>query len=82
MEAANPDAVAYDTPESEMIHSQALENVAAAMEYLRPAYRQVMRLRYMDDLSVAEISEKMAITPSNVKVILMRGRRLLLKGLE
>ena len=41
-----------------------------------------MRLRYMDDLSVAEISEKMAITPSNVKVILMRGRRLLLKGLE
>lgn len=82
MEAANLDAVAYDTPESEMIHSQALENVAAAMEYLRPAYRQVMRLRYMDDLSVAEISEKMGITPSNVKVILMRGRRLLLKGLE
>ena len=75
-------AVAYDTPESEMIHAQTLENVAAAMEYLRPAYRQVMRLRYGEEMSVAEISEKMGITPSNVKVILMRGRRLLLKGLE
>lgn len=74
--------VAYDTPESEMIRVQTLESVEQAMEYLRPAYRRALRLRYVEDLSVAEIAQRMSITPSNVKVLLMRGRRLLLKGLR
>lgn len=77
-----PDAVAYDTPESELIHSQTMENVASAMEYLRPSYRQVLQLRYGEDMTVAEISQRLGISLSNVKVMLMRGRRLLLKGLE
>ena len=74
--------MAYDTPESELIHSQTMENVASAMEYLRPSYRQVLQLRYGQDMTVAEISQRLGISPSNVKVMLMRGRRLLLKGLE
>lgn len=74
--------VAYDTPESELIFSQSLENAMAAMEYLRPAYREVLRLRYAEDLPVADIARRMGLTPSNVKVILMRARRVLLKGLE
>ena len=78
----SPQAVAYDTPESEMIHNQTLERITAAMEYLRPAYRQVLHLKYVEDLSVAEISDRLGMTPSNVKVILMRGRRLLLKGMD
>lgn len=52
------------------------------MEYLRPSYRQVLQLRYGQDMTVAEISQRLGISPSNVKVMLMRGRRLLLKGLE
>ena len=59
-----------------------MENVASAMEYLRPSYRQVLQLRYGQDMTVAEISQRLGISPSNVKVMLMRGRRLLLKGLE
>ena len=49
---------------------------------LRPSYRQVLQLRYGQDMTVAEISQRLGISPSNVKVMLMRGRRLLLKGLE
>lgn len=75
-------SVAYDTPESELIFNQSMEHVIAAMEYLRPSYREALRLRYAEDLPVAEISRRMGITPSNVKVILMRARRVLLKGLE
>lgn len=75
-------AVAYDTPETELINNQAIERFDAALEYLSPRYRQVMRMRYVDDMPVAGISQALGISVSNVKVILMRARRVLMRGME
>ena len=75
-------AVGYDTPETELINNQTIERFAAALEYLSPRYRQVMRMRYVDDMSVAGISQALGISVSNVKVILMRARRVLMRGME
>ena len=75
-------AVAYDNPETELIKNQTIERLAAALEYLSPRYRQVMRMRYVDDMSVAGISQALGISVSNVKVILMRARRVLMRGME
>ncbi|MDD4819226.1 MAG: sigma-70 family RNA polymerase sigma factor [Flavobacteriales bacterium] len=76
------DIISHDTPESMMIDIQSLEHFNTVVEYLNPRYRQIIRLRYMEDMSIEEISEQMGISESHTKVMLMRARRMLQKGLE
>ena len=45
-------------------------------------YRLVIHLYYYEDYSVAEIGRILALTESNVKVRLSRGRQLLKKALQ
>ena len=45
-------------------------------------YRLVIHLYYYEDYSVAEIGRILALTESNVKVRLSRGRQLLKKSLQ
>ncbi len=48
---------------------------------LKPKYRDVIYFRYFDNLSVAEISKKMDISPQKVSDYLKYARQLLLQGL-
>lgn len=74
--------VGDETPESRMIERQSLEQVRQSLERLSPRYREVMRLHYIEELSINEISEKLNISSSNVKVILMRARKMLYRDVE
>lgn len=46
-----------------------------ALKYLKPIERNLISLYYLDDFSVKEIHEITGMTPSNIKVSLMRIRK-------
>ena len=54
----------------------------AAMEQLRPEYREVIKLYYLDDLSVKEIAQILRKNENTVKTQLFRARDALKNVLE
>ena len=76
----NPDYVPIQLRDWREIPSQALERqelreaLARALAALDEKYREVLVLRDVELLSVAETAEILGITPGNVKVRLLRAR--------
>lgn len=70
------------TPESELLLSETQRLIQQAMETLPPKYKSVMILRYMQDLSLQEISEVLDMPVTTVKTRVHRGREFLRKRLE
>ena len=64
----------FDSGESQEIFREVMS--------LPEKYRLVIHLYYYEDYSVAEIGRILALTESNVKVRLSRGRQLLKKSLQ
>jgi RNA polymerase sigma-70 factor (ECF subfamily) len=65
------------SPEDSLITEQ---NLAALLEYikrLKPHYQEVINLRYFQELPYAEIAKKLGEPVNNVKVKLLRAKRLL-----
>ena len=65
------------TPEEEIIDKQRLQLLRAAVTELPEKYRKVIELRYYEDLSYEEISERLGLTLSNVKIQIMRAKQML-----
>lgn len=68
------DSLEFDSGESREIFREVMS--------LPEKYRLVIHLYYYEDYSVAEIGRILALTESNVKVRLSRGRQLLKKSLQ
>jgi RNA polymerase sigma-70 factor (ECF subfamily) len=80
-EAADlPDRAA--TPEAETIGRDSRERIRAAVASLPDLYREVVVLRYFNELSVDEVAAVLSRSSSTVGVQLLRGRQLLRKALE
>jgi RNA polymerase sigma-70 factor (ECF subfamily) len=63
---------------SETVENQEMRaHLAAAVASLAEHYREVLILRDMNDLSIAETSKALNITEANVKVRLLRARLML-----
>ncbi len=69
-------------PEEWLIIKQNKNTVLSFIEQLSPRYSQILKLRYISDLSVAEISEKLDIVPGTIKSRLFRARDLLLNTIR
>ncbi|NND88694.1 MAG: sigma-70 family RNA polymerase sigma factor [Flavobacteriaceae bacterium] len=67
------------TPEDLMITKQNLAQLLHDIKLLKPAYQQVITLRYFQEMSYKEISQELEVPLSNVKVRLLRARKLLLE---
>ena len=65
------------TPEDKLIQEQHLAELLTYIKQLKPHYREVINLRYFQELSYKEIAEEMDESLSNVKVKLLRARKLL-----
>ena len=65
------------TPEEEVIDKQRLQLLRAAVAELPEKYRKVIELRYYEDLAYGEISERLGLTLSNVKIQIMRAKQML-----
>jgi RNA polymerase sigma-70 factor, ECF subfamily len=66
---------AAGNPEEHFLERELKALVRESMKLVRPAYREAMRLRVLEDLSLEEIAERMGIPVNTVKVHLFRGRR-------
>lgn len=75
-EAADlPDLAA--TPEVEALDREARDGIRAAVARLPERYREVVVLRYFNELSVDEVAAVLGRSPSTVGVQLLRARQLL-----
>lgn len=64
-------------PEDQLIRSQNLDKLLQKVRSLKPIYRDVIQLRFFQELSHKEIAVQLGLSLSNVKVRLLRAKKLL-----
>ena len=69
-------------PELNFIQQQKNNQLFSLLEKLKPHYRELIVLRYLEELSYDEIAQKLNIPLGSVKAKLFRARDLLLKILK
>ncbi len=65
------------TPEDKIIYEQNLAKLKAYVKQLKPHYQEVINLRYFQELSYKEIAEQLGEPLNNIKVKLLRAKKLL-----
>lgn len=70
------------TPEEQVIAGELQQKVQEAISSLSPSYRTIMILRYIEDLSLQEISEILQLPVTTIKTRIHRGREALRKKLQ
>lgn len=65
------------SPEDKIITEQNLSRLLQFIKELKPHYQEVIQLRYFQELSYQEISEQLQEPLSNVKIKLLRAKKLL-----
>ncbi|MDC6390158.1 sigma-70 family RNA polymerase sigma factor [Maribacter sp. PR1] len=78
----NEDAIksVYDeslTMEDQLIQEQNLADLLRDIKSLKPHYQEVINLRYFNELSYADIAEKLNEPINNIKVKILRAKKLL-----
>jgi RNA polymerase sigma-70 factor (ECF subfamily) len=63
--------------EDRLITEQNLANLLHHIKALKPHYQQVINLRYFNELSYADIARELGEPINNVKVKLLRAKKLL-----
>ncbi|PKA99330.1 RNA polymerase sigma-70 factor (ECF subfamily) [Flavobacteriaceae bacterium MAR_2009_75] len=68
-----------DAPSAEdlLISEQNLANLLSDIKKLKPHYQEIINLRYFKELSYADISEELNEPINNVKVKILRAKKLL-----
>jgi len=69
-------------PEDNLIQKQKNKHIASLVHRLKPHYRELIIMRYLDELSYAEIAHKLDMPLGSVKAKLFRARDLLLDILK
>ncbi|WP_256761610.1 RNA polymerase sigma factor SigW [Cohnella sp. WQ 127256] len=70
------------TPESELLLSETQKLIRGAIATLPVKYKSVMILRYLQDMSLQEISDVLGMPVTTVKTRVHRGREFMRKKLE
>ncbi|MGV6829591.1 MAG: RNA polymerase sigma factor [Flavobacteriales bacterium] len=65
------------TPEDKLITEQNLSELLRYIKQLKPHYQDVINLRYFQEMSYLEISKTLDVPLNNIKVRLLRARKLL-----
>jgi len=65
------------SPEDDLITEQNLAKLLRDIKKLKPHYQEVINLRYFQELSYLEISDQLNEPINNVKVKLLRAKKLL-----
>lgn len=63
--------------EDQLINEQNLANLLLHIKKLKPHYQEIINLRYFKELSYAEIAKELNEPINNVKVKLLRAKKLL-----
>ena len=70
------------SPEEELIENQEDTEVKKLINLLPDNYSEILILRYLEHRSYKEIASELNIPINNVKIRLMRGRKLLVETIE
>lgn len=70
------------TPDRDVAQTDRFLDLHAAIERLRPEYREVIKLHYLEDLSVKQIAFALDRNENTVKTHLLRAREMLKTFLE
>lgn len=65
------------SPADKLIQEQNLAQLKAYIRQLKPHYQEVINLRYFQELSYKEIADELKEPLSNIKVKLLRAKKLL-----
>lgn len=65
------------TPEESLIQKQDNDAFDKHIQKLKPEYRKIIELRYLEDKTYKEIADELQLSMANVKVRLLRARQLL-----
>ena len=68
--------------EDELIKEQNLSRLLQFIKELKPHYQEVIQLRYFQEMSYQEIAEQLNEPLSNVKIKLLRAKKLLAEIIE
>jgi RNA polymerase sigma-70 factor (ECF subfamily) len=76
--------IADETPsvEDSLINDQHLAQLLSDIKQLKPQYQEVIQLRYFQEKSYKEIAADLGEPMSNVKVKLLRAKKLLAQIIE
>ena len=69
-------------PENHLIRKQKNKHITGMVHRLKPHYRELIILRYLDEMSYGEISKKLNMPLGSVKAKLFRARDLLMQILK
>lgn len=72
-------AIADETPsaEDQLIIEQNLSRLLQYIKQLKPAYQEVIQMRYFQEMSYQEIADDLKEPLNNVKIKLLRAKKLL-----
>ena len=65
------------SPEDDLINEQKLVSLKNKIQLLKPLYRKAIELRYLNDLSHKEIAKELNQPVNNVKVRVLRAKKIL-----
>lgn len=72
----------HPSPEEILISNQSLEATLNKIKSLKEDYRKILQLRFFEDLSYKEISQKIDQPINTVKVKLLRAKNLLIDKIQ
>jgi len=67
------------TPEENYIKKQGADRVREIIDKLKPRYKEIVEMFYLEELSVEEISKRLELPVATIKTRLFRARDLLLQ---
>ncbi len=70
------------TPEDQLITKQNLAELLQHIKQLKPDYQKIIQLRYFQEMSYKEITKELDEPMNNIKVKLLRAKKLLLASLN
>lgn len=65
------------SPEESLIQQQDSDGLLLNLQKLKPEYRKILELRFLEDKTYKEIATELDLSMANVKVRLLRARQLL-----
>lgn len=70
------------SPEESMINKESYDNLNSKIDELKPMYRDMIKYRYIEDLSIQEISKKLNQPINTTKIKIFRAKKLLSEKLK
>lgn len=69
-------------PEEELINKERYNHLNEKIDELKPMYREILKLKYIEDLSINQISKKIDQPINTVKIKIYRAKKILSDILE